>query len=120
MQPQRQVRDDDRAGLGAAECDLVVRLGVGPSRVETDDGHPLGGAASQVLAAELDRAADDRDVDAGASEQVVQVVRTRNDLEARFRKARKRRGDLKVVLLQQPVRPLVAPLLHFRESQHSS
>ena len=90
MKPQRKVGNDDSAGLGTAECDLVVRLGIRARRVQTDDRQPLGRAAPQVLAAKFDRPADDRDVDARPGQQVIQIIRTRNELQARFRKARKR------------------------------
>ena len=87
MKPQRKVRDDDGARLGTAERDLVIRLGICARRVQADDRHPLGRAAPQVFAAEIDRPAHDRNVDARPGEQVIQVLRTRNDLQTRFAKS---------------------------------
>ncbi len=65
VQSQRQIRDDDGAGLGATQGDLVIRLGIGAGRVQANDGESFGSTAPQVLAAELDRATDDHHVDAG-------------------------------------------------------
>jgi hypothetical protein len=107
VKPQRKIGNDDGAGLGTAEGDLVIGLGVGAGRMETDDGESFGRAAPEVLAAELDRAAHDRKVDGRAREQVVKVVRASNEFQSRVGESRKRRRELSVVLLKQPVRPVL-------------
>ena len=102
MEAEGKIGDDDGAGLGPAQGDLVIGLGIGPGRMQAEDRQPLGGRPAQGLAPDLERAADHHQVETRHREGLVEVLRHHEVAEILARDAGVGRRQPEVRMRREP------------------